>query len=51
MSNKIIGDNGEVQEIPLIKRGLYLFLWYLIGRWGGYVLIFMVLAFIGGLVS
>ena len=35
MSNKIIGDNGEIQEIPLIKKAITLYLWYLLGRWGG----------------
>jgi len=51
MSKKIIGDNGEVQEIPLLKRALHLFFWYLVGRYGGVLLIFSILAFIGGLLS
>jgi hypothetical protein len=51
MSNKIIGENGEIQEIPLLKKGLSLFFWYLVGRYGGVLLIFSILAFIGGLLS
>jgi len=51
MSNKIIGDNGEIQEVPLIKKGITLFLWYLLGRYGGVFLIYFLLAIIGGLVS
>ena len=39
MDKKIIGENGEVQEIPLLKKALHLFFWYLIGRYGGWVLI------------
>ena len=48
MDKKIIGDNGEVQEIPLIKKAIKLFLWYLVGRYGGVLLIFTILAIIGG---
>ena len=51
MSKKIIGDNGEIQEIPLLKKALHLFFWYLIGRYGGWVLIFTILAVIGGMVE
>ena len=51
MSKKIIGDNGEIQEIPLIKKAVTLFLWYLLGRYGGVVLIFVILAIIGGMVQ
>ncbi len=51
MSNKIIGDNGEIQEIPLIKKAITLYLWYLLGRWGGVVLIFLLLAIAGGFIQ
>ena len=48
MSKKIIGEDGEVQEIPLLKKGIKLFLWYLLGRYGGVLLMFTILAIIGG---
>ena len=48
MSNKIIGDNVEVQEIHLLKKAFKLFLWYLLGRYGGVLLMFTILAIIGG---
>jgi len=48
MDKRIIGENGEVQEIPLLKKAFKLFLWYLLGRYGGVVLIFTILAIIGG---
>ena len=48
MSKKIIGEDGEIQEIPLLKKGIKLFLWYLLGRYGGVLLIFTILAIIGG---
>ena len=51
MSKKIIGDNGEIQEIPLIKKAITLYLWYLLGRWGGVVLIFLLLAIAGGFIQ
>ena len=51
MHNNIIGDNGEVQEVPLIKKAIKLFHWNLLGRYGGWVLIFTILAIIGGLIQ
>jgi len=46
-TEKIVNENGEVQEIPLLKKAFKLFLWYLVGRWGGYVLIFVLLGVVG----
>ena len=51
MDKRIIGENGEIQEIPLLKKGLNLFFWYLVGRYGGVLLIFIILAIIGALVE
>ena len=45
----IIGDTGEgeVVEIGLIKKALILFAWYLVGRFAGVLVFFIILAIIG----
>ena len=48
MDKKIIGENGEVQEIPLLKKAFKLFLWYHLGMYGCVLLMFTILAIIGG---
>ena len=49
----IIGDTGEgeVVEIGLIKKALILFAWYIVGRYLGIAVFFIILAIIGGMVG
>lgn len=47
----IQGDTGEVIEVGLIKKALILFAWYLVGRFAGVLVFFIILAIIGGMVG